>query len=56
MNSICKRWVLECCLLHDGGSTREQMKELGAPDELIELGIKLHEYLESKNLGVEQDG
>jgi len=45
-NSII--WVLECCLLALDGCTKKQMLELGAPEELTDMGIKLCDFLKSK--------
>lgn len=45
-------WVLECCLLSLDGYTKEKLVEFGAPEVLAEAGIKLCNYLKSKEIGI----
>ena len=49
-NSII--WVLECCLLALDSQTKREILELGAPENLADMGIKLCEFLESKEIKV----
>jgi hypothetical protein len=45
-NSIV--WVLECCLLSLDGISKKQMLEFGCPEDIAEMGIKLCDFLISK--------
>jgi len=47
-------WVLESCLLHLDGTTKQELLEYGCPGELADMGIRICEMLKSKEINVYQ--
>ena len=43
-------WVLECCVLAYDDVSKKQMLELGCPEDLADMGIKLCDFLKKKEI------
>lgn len=57
MDEYSIKLVLESCLLNiDGGYSKDEIISYKIPEELVDMGIKLHEYLKEKKLGVVKSG
>ena len=46
-------WVVECLVLSLDNISAKDMKEFGANEKEVEMGIKLCEYLKNKELVME---